>query len=72
MTDAKAICHVHHIPSGEDWVILGINRERNEVCAAGWPPSIGKLSDCRLIENYGELSEKELQYRNQTFGTNWE
>lgn len=72
MTDAKAKCHAYHIPSGEEWVILGINRQRDEVCAAGWPATIGKLSDCRLIENMGELSKEEMQYRNNTFGYNWE
>lgn len=34
-----------HVPSGEDWVILGVDVNRAEVCVAGWPATIGKFSD---------------------------
>lgn len=61
----------HHKPSGEDWFILGIDAAGNRVCAAGWPPSIGKLSDCSNLKKNKPLTEEELQYRNNHFGTNW-
>lgn len=61
----------NHIPSGEDWYLLGIDINGNKVCAAGWPPSIGKLSDCKDFEKKDEITDKELEYRNKTFGTNW-
>lgn len=63
--------HAHHIPSGEDWHIIGINVKRNLVCAAGWPASIGKLSDCKDFEIYKPLTEQELAHRQKEFGTNW-
>jgi hypothetical protein len=71
MYRSKTKYYAHHIPSGEDWVLLGINEQRNEVCAAGWPPSIGKLSDCTKLVPVQELTEHELQYRNKEFGTDW-
>jgi hypothetical protein len=63
--------HAHHHPTNEDWVILGVNIEHDEVCAAGWPPTIGKLSDCSNFEAKGLLSEHELHHRVKHFGYNW-
>jgi hypothetical protein len=60
-----------HIPSGESWLILGIDIEGNRVCAAGWPPSIGKLSDCIDLTPLKPISAPELDYRKREFGTNW-
>ena len=60
-----------HVPTGEDWCILGIDVKGNRVCAAGYPPSIGKLSDCINFELFGSLDEKELAYRKKHFGENW-
>lgn len=60
-----------HLPSGEDWYILGIDINGNQVCVAGWPASIGKLSDCENIEVNKPLTEKEIEYRVKTFGHNW-
>ena len=64
--------YAHHIPSGEDWLILGIDVKGNRVCAAGWPPSIGKLSDCKNVDPYAEMDEQEIQYRKIQFGENWD
>lgn len=61
----------HHIPSNENWYILGIDVKGNRVCAAGWPPSIGNLSDCTDFEELKPLIPKELSYRIEEFGTNW-
>ena len=61
-----------HDPSGEQWVIIGISHDFRKVCAAGWLPSIGELSDCSNWEIAGQLSEEEIKYRNKQFGTsNW-
>lgn len=60
-----------HIPSGEDWYIIGIDVEGDRVCAAGWPPTIGKLSDCKDMEVNRPLTEDELRYRKSKFGNNW-
>lgn len=64
--------YAHHIPTGEDWVIIGFNHEYNKVCAAGWPPTIAQLSDCENFEFAHVLTPEELQYRESNFGSNWE
>ena len=61
----------HHIPTGENWYILGIDVKGDRVCAGGWPPSIGKLSDCKNFEKNLPLDESEISYRTRKFGSNW-
>jgi len=63
---------VHHYPSGEDWFILGVSRERNTVCVAGWPASMADLSRCALKEKGNGLTREELEYRDRTFFGGWE
>lgn len=60
-----------HRPTGECWRILGIDLTGGRVCAAGWPPSIGKLSDCRDFRRKEKLTDKELNHRKKEFGHNW-
>ncbi len=62
----------HHVPSGEDWVLLGLSNERNLVCVAGWPPTEAKLSDCQNFEQVEELHDHEKSYRFHEFGGNWD
>jgi len=50
---------VHHVPTNEDWYLLGIDVKSNRVCAAGWPQTIGALSDCINLEVNEPLTEKE-------------
>jgi len=38
---------VHHVPSGEDW-ILACDEVDGHVHPMGWPESRAKASDCRL------------------------
>lgn len=61
----------HHKPSGEDWYLLGIDVNGDCVCAAGWPPSMGKLSDCENFEKRDKLTDDELKHRAKNFGYNW-
>ena len=63
--------HAHHVPSGEEWHIIGISPWTNRVCAAGWPPTVGRLSDLKNIEEYEDLTEEEKYYRNDKFGNDW-
>ena len=50
---------VLHKPSGEKWVICGVNYEQGKVIPCGFPfPTLGKLEDCELIEKY-EGSDKQ-------------
>jgi hypothetical protein len=39
--------HVHHEPSGEDWVVLYTDGEN--LGWMGWPPGEAKLSDCTVV-----------------------
>lgn len=40
---------VLHIPSGEKWMVCGVNEERGELIPCGYPfPSIAKIKDCIL------------------------
>lgn len=39
--------HVHHGPSGEDWVVAYVRGDRIAWC--GWPEGEAKLADCTLI-----------------------
>jgi hypothetical protein len=48
MTMFRADDHVHHGPSGEDWV-LACDEENGEVIPAGWPEGIAKAADCMLL-----------------------
>ena len=61
----------HHQTTGEEWYLLGIDLKGNRVCAAGWPPSIAKLSDCCNFRRYLPLTPEELEYRESRFGCNW-
>jgi len=60
-----------HKPSGETWVILGINIEKGEVCAAGWPPSIGKFNDCKNFRQRSNRTSSEAAHMEKNFGVNW-
>ena len=61
----------HHIPTSEDWYVLGIDVVGDRVCVSGWPATIGKLSDCRDFELNKPLTPEELEHRNKKFGKNW-
>lgn len=39
--------HVHHGPTGEDWV-LACDEESGEVIPCGWPETYARASDCTL------------------------
>lgn len=60
-----------HLPTGEDWYILGIDVKGDRVCVAGWPATIGKLSDCENFELNKPLTDEELAHRGRKFGQNW-
>lgn len=51
---------VRHIPSGEKWLVCGVDYERNVIVPYGYPfPSIAKITDCELLEkrNTGQTQE---------------
>jgi hypothetical protein len=61
----------HHKPTGEDWYLLGIDVKNNKVCVAGWPATIGNLSDCEDLKKNEKLTEEELKHRRKKFGNGW-
>ena len=40
--------HVHHGPTGEDWVVAFVDDDRLYWC--GWPEGSANLSDCTLTK----------------------
>lgn len=44
--------HVHHRPSGEDWVVkrAGTDSDGDFVEPAGWPSCRARAADCDLLE----------------------
>jgi hypothetical protein len=63
--------YARHKPTGEDWLLLGVDKEYDRVCAAGWPASTGKLSDCFDLRERAKISDSEYKYRCKEFGLNW-
>lgn len=40
--------HVHHAPTGEDWVVAFVQGDRLAWC--GWPEGFAALADCTLVK----------------------
>jgi hypothetical protein len=68
----KAGDTVFHDPTEEQWYALGVNYERGELCVAGWPPTIGKIDDCVMVESGNGITDEERAYRDKKFGGGWE
>jgi len=50
---------VLHKPSGEKWVVAGVNYDEGRLIPMGYPfPSLAYISDCELLE---ERYESEFQ-----------
>lgn len=42
---------VLHVPTGETWVLCGVDKAQVRVVLCGYPfPSIGYVNDCKMIE----------------------
>lgn len=53
---------VLHKPTGEEWVVAGVNREQNRLIPCGYPfPSMAKLDDCELTESRGLKQTDEIK-----------
>jgi hypothetical protein len=50
--------HVHHAPSGEDWVVAYVRGDR--LCACGWPHTLADLADCTLIKKATSAEREQL------------
>ena len=50
--------HVHHAPSGEDWVVAYVQGDRLAWC--GWPEGEALLADCTLIKKATQEYRQKL------------
>jgi hypothetical protein len=50
--------HVHHEPSGEDWVVAHVSNDMLAWC--GWPGGMTKLSECRVIKRCSDEEHLKL------------
>ena len=50
--------HVHHEPSGEDWVVAYVRGDRLAWC--GWPGGQAALADCRLLRKANDDDRLKL------------
>ena len=60
MDDISTGDHVHHGPTGEDWVVQYVRGDRLAWC--GWPPGEAQLSDCTLIRKATDAERESLQH----------
>lgn len=61
--------HAKNIPTGEDWVIIGVSD--THLCAAGWPATMCELKYMTDFEEIGPLDESEIAHRTKHFGEGW-
>lgn len=52
---------VKHIPSGEEWVVCGVNYEKGDLIPCGYPfPTCAKISDCILTESRNKPQDEDM------------
>ena len=56
---------VIHKPSGEKWVVCGVDYRTGELIPCGYPfPTLAKISDCELVEErYHIMAQTEEQIK---------
>ena len=60
-----------HKHTGERWYLLGVDIYFGNVCAAGWPASMAKISDFTDVSFHAELTQEEFEHRKNKFGRGW-
>ena len=58
MSEIDTADHVHHAPSGEDWVVAYVRGDRLAWC--GWPQGEAALADCTLLKKATPEQRDEL------------
>lgn len=59
-TEIKPNDVVLHKPSGEKWVVAGVNAYDGKLIPKGYPfPSVANIADCELIEARYEVEYQE-------------
>ena len=55
--------HVKHIPTGEEWVVCGVNYEQGKLVPCGYPfPTLADITDCVLIEKRYLMGGQSIEY----------
>ena len=53
---------VLHKPSGEEWVVCGINYDNGQLIPCGYPfPSVARIDDCVLVESCNKPQTEEMK-----------
>ena len=53
---------VFHKPSGEEWVVCGVNYDTGELIPCGYPfPSIARIDDCVLVKSCNKPQTEEMK-----------
>lgn len=54
---------VLHKPSGEKWVVCGVDYSKGELIPCGYPfPTLAKLNDCELVEEQYAVKGQPEEY----------
>ena len=69
MDNIKPNDTVLHIPSGETWVVCGVNHTTQTIIPCGYPfPSVAKIKDCIVINKSSEPQNQEQKNALQKYG----
>lgn len=68
MNDIDTADHVHHAPSGEDWVVAYVVADRLAWC--GWPQGQAALADCTLVKKATPAERDKLLQEMADMGGN--
>lgn len=61
--------YCHHIPSGEDWVVIGVNMTRGKCMPGGWPNTIADIQDCTNWVLRGPIDDNERDFLKSNYFT---
>lgn len=60
---------VLHRPTGEKWLVCGVDYDRGRLIPCGYPfPSIADISDCELIESRSLPQDEEYKKSLRDYG----
>ena len=55
--------YVKHNPSGEKWVVCGVNYEQGKLVPVGYPfPALANIADCTLVEKRYDKDGQDLEF----------
>lgn len=62
MTKIRATDVVFHRPTGEEWVVCGVNEANGTLIPCGYPfPTMADISDCELRESSGQPQPEDYK-----------